>query len=172
MRRVSSTRRAVERSHEKVWLLHGGTRAVACFGASRCRLVESSAAAEMAGLLLECCPVPGHVRLCQVPGSVNCWVPGFAGQLRGSGTDESLQVLETESCWVQGLSGDAREGIDTPGRREPKELRGIEPRRMSQLRLHHIMGRRRRTHSVQPHVGSPSFLHHCWRQTLPLRGFC
>ena len=61
------------------------------------------------------------------------------------GIDESLQVLEAESCWVWGLSGDAREGTDTPGRREPKEPPKIEPKRSGLL----FSARRYREEQVQ-----------------------
>ena len=41
---------------------------------------------------------------------------------------------------LQGLSGDARDGTDTPRRREPKESRRMEPKR-SGPSLHERTGR-------------------------------
>ena len=59
-------------------------------------------------------------------------VPG-SGDSECSGISFSLTAPGAESRRVPGPSGDARDGTDTPGRREPKESRRIERERLGPL---------------------------------------
>ena len=66
-------------------------------------------------------PGTGALQTLQIPESVSSAKLAFCCLLTGW-----FQVPELTN--VSGFSGDARDGTDTPGRREPKESRRIEPK--------------------------------------------